>query len=72
MEHASGGWGVIHYQETQYGFEYGSAKVNRLYSDEKTESVTIGIDSQKSRVQVYVTKTGKIRVYKDGNELIAR
>lgn len=62
---------TLHYKETQYGFEYGDAKVTRMFSDEKKGWVTIGIESSKYNgnhgVQIYVTKTGKIRVFtKDG------
>lgn len=57
-------------QETIYGFEYGPAKVERMCSDDAKGWVVIGIESKKSRVQVYVTKTGKVRVYKDSKELV--
>ena len=38
---------TTHYKETQYGFEYGSAKVSRLFSDEKKGWVTIGVTTPK-------------------------
>lgn len=58
----------MHYRETQYGFEYGNAKVTRLFSDEKKEWVTIGIDTDKQYIQVYVTKTGKLRIHSKEGE----
>ena len=59
----------IHYEPTAYGFDYGSAKVTRLFSDVKKGWVVIEIKSQKTDVQVYVTKTGKIRVFSGTKEL---
>lgn len=54
---------MIHYRETQYGFEYGAAKVERLCSDEKKGWIVVGVTTPKGQAQVYVTKTGKLRVY---------
>jgi ribosomal protein S18 len=58
---------AMHYKETEYGFEYGSAKVTRMFSDEKKGWVTIGIETPKYKghecLQVYITKTGKIRIF---------
>ena len=48
---------AIHYAEIPYGFEYGAAKVTRLFSDEKKGWVVIGIDTAKEALQIYVTKT---------------
>jgi hypothetical protein len=53
----------IHYAETPYGFEYGAAKVVRCASSEKTGWVAIDISTKKGTYQVYVTKTGKVRVF---------
>ena len=68
---------MMHYKETQYGFEYGAADVQRFFSDEKKGWITIGIRAWKDKehtkvkdeVQVYVTKTGKIRVHRFSKEL---
>lgn len=64
---------TIHYAETLYGFEYGSADVSRLGSDKKKGSVSILIKTPKHPrgLQVYVTKTGKVRVFNEGKELEA-
>ena len=57
----------MHYKETKFGFEYGNAKIQRLFSDEKKGWVTISIESEKykgnNHIQVYITKTGKIRIH---------
>jgi len=60
---------LIEYKELKYGFKYGAAKVTRLFSDEKKGWVTLGVETPKSVIQVYVTKTGKIRIHsRDGGE----
>jgi hypothetical protein len=57
----------MYYEETQYGFNYGSAKVTRLFSDENKGWITLGIETPKYKgnktLQIYVTKTGKIRIH---------
>ena len=62
----------MHYKETQYGFEYGDAKVTRITSDEKKGWVILGIESSKysgnNHIQIYVTKTGKIRIHSNEGE----
>lgn len=58
----------MHFKETQYGFEYGAAQVTRMFSDEKKGWVTLGVLTPKKDLQVYVTKTGKVRVFDNGGE----
>jgi len=57
----------MHYKETRYGFEYGAANVTRMFSDEKKGWVTIGLEtprhSRGKELQVYVTRTGKVRIF---------
>lgn len=60
---------MVKYNETTYGFDYGSASVTRVASDAKKGWVVVAVASPKNNIQVYVTKNGKTRVYKDGNEL---
>ena len=55
--------------DTHYGFQYGSANVTRIYANEKTGAVSIMIKSPKSEAQIYVTRTGKIRIWLDREEL---
>jgi hypothetical protein len=53
----------MHFCNCQYGFEWGAAKITRLFSDEKKGWITIEVKTPKEDIQIYVTKTGKIRVY---------
>lgn len=57
------------YEETQYGFIYGPVQIERISSYDKEGCVTIGATTAKSRVQIYVTRTGKVRIWKDGREM---
>lgn len=61
----------MRYEETPFGFNYGAAEVTRCVSDEKKGWVVIQIETPKKdqRIGIYVTKTGKVRVYKNGKEL---
>ena len=58
-------------EATQYGFDWGPATVIRCMSDAAKGWVYLSIESPKvsQQVSVYVTKTGKTRVYKNGVEL---
>jgi len=60
---------MTHYAEIPYGFEFGSAKVTRCASDDKKGWVVIAVDTPKGHHQVYVTKTGKVRVFTEKKEL---
>jgi len=62
----------LHFKEINCGFEYGAATVQRYFSDEKRGRVTIGIRSAKGEVQIYITKTGKIRVHSDAGEWLPK
>jgi hypothetical protein len=57
----------MHFKETQYGFEYGSATITRFHSDEKRGWIVLGLGTPKHTqdggMQIYVTKTGKVRVF---------
>jgi hypothetical protein len=50
-------------EDIPYGFEYGAVKVTRCMSDEKKGWVVLMLETPKALIQVYVTKTGKVRVY---------
>ena len=61
----------MHYEETTYGFEYGAAKIERIASDEKKGWVVVGLKTPKAKLDIYVTKTGKVRVHnEEGLELL--
>jgi hypothetical protein len=61
----------MRYEETPFGFNYGAAEVTRCISDEKKGWVMLHIETPKQdqHIGIYVTKTGKVRVYKNGKEL---
>jgi hypothetical protein len=54
---------------TDYGFRFGAATVTRMCHDDGKGWVVLGIKTPKQDLQVYVTRTGKIRVHdKNGKE----
>lgn len=51
---------------TQYGFVFGPAEVARCCSDKKKGCVFLEVSTVKRKkdpVQIYVTRTGKVRIY---------
>lgn len=61
-------------QDTEFGFKWGPALVQRLTifrSGEKSEARIIQIKTDAGReIEVYVSKTGRsLRVWRDGKEL---
>jgi hypothetical protein len=52
-----------------YGFAWGPVSVTRFASYAEKGWVIVDLSSKKTNVQVYVTKTGKMRVYYDGKEI---
>lgn len=56
----------IHFEETTYGFNWGSAEVTRMMSDNKKKWIVLGVKTPKTEMQIYVTKTGKVRVFSHG------
>ena len=56
----------IHFQEKEYGFEYGSAEITRLFSDHEKGWVALGLQTPKESLQIQVTKTGKVRIFTEG------
>lgn len=53
----------MNYKETMFGFEWGSALVERCFSDKKKGWVTLLLNTKKESLQIYVTRTGKIRIH---------
>jgi hypothetical protein len=47
---------------TEFGFEFGAAKVER-FCQEKDGRVVIGLTTPKERMHIHVTKTGQVRIY---------
>ena len=60
---------LIHIAHTRYGFEWGAAKLTRGFCDVKKGWVTLLLDTPKANLQLYVTKTGKVRVFTKDGEL---
>ena len=59
----------MRYEETKYGFNWGAAELTRCFSDAQKEWVTLLLKTPKHELQIYVTKTGKVRIHsKDGAE----
>lgn len=54
-----------------WGFQFGSATITRTCSDHKEGWVVINLDTPKGSWDLYVTKTGKVRIYnkQTGEEL---
>jgi len=50
-------------QQTPFGFDWNCAKVERLASDDKKGWVYLGVTTPRDRIEIYVTKSGKVRVY---------
>lgn len=51
------------YEETRFGFNYGSLVIERIASDDKKGWVAIYIRTPKKRLDIIATKTGKISIY---------
>jgi hypothetical protein len=60
----------VRFEETAYGFNYGAAEVTRIHSDNKKGWVILGLSTPKTKrmMQIYVTKTGKVRIHDENGE----
>lgn len=59
-------------KNTDHGFEWDSVSVNRLWAENQKGRKVLGVTTPKQDISIYITKTGKVRVYgKDGREWIA-
>ena len=59
-------FGDIYFEETQYGFNWGAASITRICSDNKKKWILFEVTTPKISVQIYVTKTGKVRIFSQG------
>lgn len=50
-------------ERTEHGFTFGAAEVSAMCSDEKKGWVVLSINTPKQSLQLYVTRTGKVRVF---------
>lgn len=48
---------------TQYGFNYGAAEITRVHHNDKKGYVILHLKTRKKELQIYVTKTGKVRIF---------
>ena len=57
-------------RQTEYGFQWGPATVERGFCDDLKGWVTLLLKTKKypHGIQIYVTKTGKVRVHSAGGE----
>ena len=61
---------------TQFGFKFGNAEFTRICSDSKKKWIVVELKTskynrkgtKKSPIQIYVTKTGKVRIFSGGKE----
>ena len=61
---------IIPFKEAEYGFDWGGVHVERIAADDKKGWVVLGITTKKEKnIQIYVTKTGKVRIWRSGEEL---
>lgn len=62
----------MHYAETNYGFEWACARIQRISIDRKKGWIILGIETPKfeghNSLQVYITRTGKIRIFDSRGE----
>ncbi len=52
-------------KDTECGFEWGAVRLTRLASD-KPGWVAISVETPRKDLQIYVTKTGLVRVFEAG------
>ena len=61
------------YEPHGFGFRWGPMTVTRMASYEPRQGSTahiLGVKTDRANVEVYVTKTGKVRVWNNGVELV--
>ena len=51
---------ILHFQETQFGFEWGPVKIERHISHKGM--IVLGIKTDKVNMDLYVSKTGKVNI----------
>lgn len=55
----------MNYTEIPFGFTFGPVQVERWISDEKKGWVVIGLITARGRYRVYVTRSGKVRFFRE-------
>lgn len=59
---------AVHFKEVEFGFQFGAAEVTRCMSDAKKGWVMIQVKTPKGMHDIYVTKTGKVRIWGPGHK----
>lgn len=58
-------------KNTSFGFKWGPVEITRRSSDQKRGWIALDLKTNKQILHIYITKTGKVRVYNYyGKELI--
>ena len=59
----------IPFAETKCGFQWGGGTITRACSIERDGSVVLTLETKRTSMDIYVTRTGKVRVFThDGGE----
>ena len=56
----------MEFEDRRFGFLFGPAEITRIASDDEKGWIVLGLKTAKTAVQIYVTKTGKVRVHTEG------
>ena len=51
------------FENTEFGFNWGAAEITRCFSDPNEGWITLLLKTPREEIQIYVTKTGKVRVH---------
>lgn len=51
-----------------FGFQYGAAQIERMHFHELTGAVTLSVKTPRGDWQIYVTRTGMLRVFNHKHE----
>jgi hypothetical protein len=60
---------MIDHKNTKYGFNWGAAKIERRCCSSEEGWIDLAIITPRDEVHVYVTKTGKVRLYNKKGEI---
>lgn len=62
----------MHYKEIPYGFEIGAASITVCSCDERRGCATVLLTTPRhlgeKEIQIYITKSGKIRIFSEHKE----
>ena len=58
---------MINLLNTEYGFEYGPVKVTRVTHCDRRGWVILQLTTEKSDIQIYVTRTGRVKIFPHGS-----